>query len=193
MPLISSRRPWPAANSSMASAMREAPPVRATMPSASRLSWTSRAGTRQTNQAKPPASASAVKAPSKSPDLPSHRSKRQGASPSPGRGVILPSSQSVSAVIRVFQLADREHRSRRAGGKMRPRVAKLISRLRHRPHKAGPRDLLNRFDGAADGAAAGNGRRPGDQADLRKHGQVTESPERECSEHSRKLIACGRS
>jgi hypothetical protein len=53
-PLISRRLPCPLASSSIASEMREAPPVSTTMPSALRLSTVSVAGTCQMNHRKPP-------------------------------------------------------------------------------------------------------------------------------------------
>src|SRR5207247_5687729 len=86
-PLIRSRLPRPDASSSIASAIREAPPVKATIPSASRSSETSSAGTRQLNQTNPSPINSAAKAQSTNVDQPRHRSNGDGADRSLERGI----------------------------------------------------------------------------------------------------------
>src|ERR1700724_3557115 len=77
-PLMRSRLPRPDANNSIASAMREAPPVNATMPSALRVSVTSSAGTCRMNQRNPSPTSSTTDAHSTSVDQPSRRSHGLG-------------------------------------------------------------------------------------------------------------------
>src|SRR5215218_3020005 len=86
-PLIRSRLPRPEANSSIASVIREAPPVKATIPSASRSSGTSSAGTCQMNQTNPSPINSAAEAQSTNVDQPRRRSNGGGADRSLERGI----------------------------------------------------------------------------------------------------------
>ena len=77
-PLISRRWPRLAAMSSMASTIREAPPVSATMPSALRSSLISSVGSTETNQKNPSASSSAPPAQSAIVSRTRRRSSRGG-------------------------------------------------------------------------------------------------------------------
>src|SRR5215470_419507 len=86
-PLIRSRLPRPDANNSIASAIREAPPVSATMPSAPRSSETSSAGTCRTNQIKPSPIDSDAAAQNASADQPRRRSQAEDPDRSVDRGI----------------------------------------------------------------------------------------------------------
>src|SRR5262249_25927024 len=86
-PLMRSRLPRPDANSSIASVIREAPPVNATMPSASRLSEISSDGTCRANQTNPSTIDSAAAAQNASADQPRRRSKADGPDRSVDRGI----------------------------------------------------------------------------------------------------------
>src|SRR5262245_19954275 len=177
-PLISKRRPRPEASSSIASAMREAPPVRATMPSAFCASATSCDGTRQMNHRNPKPSSTASAAHIASVERPTPRSRERGRRPggSAGRGVpAAPSSALVPAVAISF------HPSCNHSAKFGGAVARHGQRS----------SLMNRFNGVIDRAARGQGGDPGDQRDLHHHRQIAQSPDREAAEQGGKLIAAG--
>src|SRR6266550_8894931 len=159
-PLMRSRLPRPDANSSIASVIREAPPVNATMPSASRLSETSSAGTCRTNQTKPSPIDSTAAAQSASADQPRRRSKADGPDRSVDRAIPFSVSNSTVGIS-----SPRGQDSAKSGW-----------------HKAARNRLMNRFDGAADHVARGCSGDAGDDPGLRQHCQIARHSDRRTTE-----------
>src|SRR5215813_2235213 len=172
-PLFRSRLPRPDANNSIASAMREAPPVNATMPSASRLSVTSSAGTCRTNQRNPSPIDSAANAQSVSVDQPRRRSNGSGTDRSVEPGIPGDSVIAMASNRRHLFSTRRDH-SAIFGG-----LAAMLPATW----------LMNRFDRTVDRMARGRGGDEGDQADLRQNRQVAKHPDRRHAEQSRQLVA----
>src|SRR5262249_21366637 len=174
-PLISSRLPRPDASNSMASVMREGPPVSATIPSASRASGTSAAGTRPTNHRKPNASSDAAAAHSTNAERAARRSSGRGgeAAPCVGRGTSPVSDRTVGISVPPATMIAQNSAARWP---------------RQRAYKA----LMNRFDGAIDDVARGGRGDDRDQGDLQQYRKIAERADGEAAEQRGKLLAAGR-
>src|SRR5215475_12373458 len=168
-----SRLPRPDANNSIASAMRKAPPVNATMPSASRSSVTSSAGTCRMNQRNPSPINSTAHAQSVSVDQPRRRSNGRGTDRSVEPGIPATPSSVWHPTVGI---------SSPPGAMITQYSAAWAAML--------PATwLMNRFDRTVDRMARGCGGDEGDQSDLRQHRQVAQHPDRRHAEQSRKLLA----
>src|SRR5262245_38253453 len=158
--------------SSIASAMREAPPVSATMPSAPRLSTISSLGTRQMNQRKPSPTSRRAAKPAATVDQPSRRQSRCAPKGRAARRSSPPAPSSVLDPIIGISSSTRRNYSLNFGA---------VVALR----------LTNGFDGLHNGMTRGGGGHAGDQDDLRQHREIARHPDRKITEQGRHMVAAG--
>ena len=176
-PLMSNRLPRPDASNSIASVMREAPPVSATMPSASRVS-VSFVGRHAPDEPEKPELPSPAPEPHSTRTSTSRAPQQRTRSGPRGSTCVTEGTSAAPSSVWIgpsTSLVHLRNHSAKSGGAVAMHCSQVC--------------LINRFDRALDRIARGGGSDEGDQADLRQHRQVAQYPDRRRAEQGGELVA----